>query len=140
MTTVVDSNVLVALWDRGRDVSAAARRALDTALERGQLVAPAPIFAELMAGKGRTEAFLDQFFRETAILVIWDLEEPIWRAAGRAFSEYAARRRQHGGSGSRRVLADFLIGAYAAENGFTLLTLDNGLYRAAFPGLKIQRA
>ena len=139
MTTVVDSNVLIALWDRDREVSAAARMALDTAFERGATGRAGPLFAELMAGKGRTEAFLDQFFRDTTILVIWHLEEPIWRAAGRAFSEYAARRRRRGDSGSRRVLADFLIGAYSAENGFTLLTLDYGLYQAAFPGMKIQR-
>jgi len=139
MTTVVNSNVLVALWDRNPEVSSATRAALDAALDRGQLVTPAPVFAELMADRGRTEAFLDAFFRDTTIRVAWELDESIWRAAGRAFSRYAARRRRRGGTGPRRVLADFLIGAYAAENRFTLLTLDYGLYRAGFPGLNIQR-
>jgi predicted nucleic acid-binding protein len=32
-------------------------------------------------------------------------------------------------------LADFLIGAHAAVNGYRLLTLDAGLYRASFPKL-----
>jgi predicted nucleic acid-binding protein len=139
MTTVVDSNVLVAIWDRSREVSSAARAALDAAFERGTLVAPAPVFAELMTGRGRTETFLDAFFQDTAISVIWDLEERIWRAAGRAFSQYAARRRRHGETGPRRVLADFLIGAYADENRFPLLTLDYGIYRTGFPELKIYR-
>ena len=35
----------------------------------------------------------------------------------------------------RRILADFLIGAHALRNGFPLLTLDDRIYRAAFPGL-----
>jgi predicted nucleic acid-binding protein len=109
-------------------------------MELGQLVAPAPVFAELMAGRGRTEAFLDEFFRDTAIRVDWEVGERIWRAAGRAYCRYADRRRRHGEPGPRRILADFLIGAYAAENGFTLLTLDYALYRGGFPGLKIQRA
>ena len=93
-----------------------------------------------MAGRGRNEEFLDAFFLDTAIRVDWELDERIWRAAGRAFSQYAARRRSHREPGPRRLLADFLIGAYAAENGFTLLTLDQELYRAAFPGVKIVRA
>jgi len=140
MTTVVDSNVLVALWDSNREVSSAARAALDGALQLGQLVAPAPVFAELLAGRRRTEAFLDGFFRDTTIRVDWEVGERIWRAAGRAFSRYADRRRRRGEPGPRRILADFLIGAYATENGFTLLTLDYAIYRTGFPELKIQRA
>ena len=33
--------------------------------------------------------------------------------------------------------ADFIIGAHAALRGYTLLTLDGQLYKAAFPALKI---
>jgi predicted nucleic acid-binding protein len=36
------------------------------------------------------------------------------------------------------LLADFLIGAHALENGYKLLTLDGGLYRRAFPGLQVE--
>ena len=65
------------------------------------------------------------------------MDEAIWRAAGRAFQSYVGRRRKQRDSGSRRILADFLIGAYALERGFRLLTLDDRLYGAAFPGLRI---
>jgi predicted nucleic acid-binding protein len=37
----------------------------------------------------------------------------------------------------RRILADFLIGAYAAVHRYRLLTLDQRLYRAAFPKREI---
>jgi len=47
------------------------------------------------------------------------------------------RRRRDGGSYPRRILADFVIGAYAQENGYHLLTLDQSVYRAAFPKLKL---
>jgi predicted nucleic acid-binding protein len=139
MTTVVDSNVIVALWDRDDNLNAAAQMALDAALNRGRLVVPASVFAELMALAGRAESFLDAFFQDTDVLVDWALDERVWRVAGRAFQSYAGRRRKPQGTGARRILGDFLIGAYAASNGFPLLTLDEGFYRAGFPELKILR-
>ena len=66
----------------------------------------------------------------------WDVDEAIWRAAGRAFQDYVARRRKQREPGPRRILADFLIGAYASERGYRLLTLDDRLYRSAFSGLR----
>jgi predicted nucleic acid-binding protein len=42
-------------------------------------------------------------------------------------------------TGPRRILADFLIGAHACERGYRLLTLDDRLYRAAFPDLALVR-
>jgi predicted nucleic acid-binding protein len=140
MTTVVDTNILAALWDRDDALNVAAQTALDAALARGGLVVPAPVYAELMAFAGRTEQFLDTFFRQTSIRVDWDLGETVWRVAGQAFQGYATRRSRQREGGPRRILADFLIGAYAARHNFSLLTLDEGLYRAAFPALKIVTA
>lgn len=139
MTTAVDTNVIIGLWDREPALSAAVRRALDAALERGPLVVAAPVFAELMAAPGRDASFLNEFFRNTGIQVDWRLSEGVWRAAGRAFQAYAARRRRTRQTGPRRILADFIIGAHAAVNGFCLVTLDSGIYTAAFPDLVIER-
>lgn len=138
MTTAVDTNVIVALWDRDPAASSAARSALDASLARGSIVVCGPVFAELMAAPGRTEDFLDSFFGATGIQVDWALDEDIWRSAGRAFQRYAARRRKQG-AGPRRILADFLIGAHALHGGYRLLTLDDHLYRAAFPALTLAR-
>jgi len=138
MTTAVDTNVVIALWDKDSTLSSAAERALDTAFNRGILVAAAPVFAELIAAPGRTEAFVGSFFEDTGIAVDWELTEQIWRSAGRAFQAYAERRRKQRDSGARRILADFIIGAHALANGFRLLTLDDGLYRAAFPTLTLE--
>ena len=80
---------------------------------------------------------LDSFCKETGIAVDWNLNEAMWHAAGRAFQHYAARRRRQRDSGPRRILADFLIGAHALRHGFRLLTLDDRLYRTAFPRLAI---
>jgi predicted nucleic acid-binding protein len=140
MTTVIDSNVIVALWDRDDALNSAAQTALDAALGRGNLVVPAPVYAELMALAGRTESFLDTFFQETNIQMDWSLEERVWRLAGQAFQNYAMRRRKQREPGPRRILADFLIGAYADRHNYSLLTLDEGIYRAAFPSLRIVTA
>jgi predicted nucleic acid-binding protein len=137
MTTAIDSNVLIALWNADDTLNTRARSALDNALTRGSLIVAAPVFAELLAAPARSEAFLDSFCRETGIAVDWNLNEATWRAAGRAFQQYGARRRQQRDSGPRRILADFLIGAHALHHGFRLLTLDDRLYRAAFPRLAI---
>jgi hypothetical protein len=138
MTTAVDTNVVIALWDKDPTLSLAAQNALDAAFSRGTLVAAAPVFAELIAVPGCSERFVGSFFEETGIAVDWELSEEIWRLAGRSFRAYAVRRRKQGDKGTRCILADFIIGAHAFKNGYRLLTLDERLYRVAFPSLAIE--
>lgn len=138
MTTALDTNVVVAFWGRDSALSLAAQSALESAFAHGNLTVAAPVFAELVAGPGRTENFVNGFFEDTGIAVDWHLSEAIWRLAGRAFRGYVDRRHKHRDSRSRRILADFVIGAHAAAHGYRLLTLDERLYRATFPNLKIE--
>ena len=137
MTTALDSNVLIAFWDADNTLNSLAQSALTASWNRGKLVVAAPVYAELLAFPSRTESFLDTFLKETGIAIEWEMDETVWRAAGRAFQIYAAQRRKGKGSGPRRILADFLIGAHALRNGYTLLTLDARLYKTAFPRLTI---
>ena len=139
MTTAIDTNVIVALWDKDDAVNSAAESALDAALRRGHLVIPASVFAELVACPGRSEAFLDAFLKDAGISVDWNLDEAIWRTAGLAFQNSAVHRRKQRDYGPGRILADFLIGAYALEKRCRLLTLDDSLYRVSFPGLTLAR-
>jgi predicted nucleic acid-binding protein len=138
MNTAIDTNVIIALWDEDPVLSQAAEAALEAAYHRGSLIVAAPVFAELIAAPGRTEAFVSLFLEENGIAVDWDLKEAVWRSAGRAFQAYAERRRKQRDHGTRRLLADFLIGAHAHIGGYRLLSLDERLYRAAFPTLKIE--
>ncbi len=137
MTTAIDSNIFIAFWDADDALNSLAKSALNSAWSRGSLVVAAPVYAELLVFPGRSEAFLDSFLKETSVSVDWEIDEAIWRTAGRAFQSYAARRKRHRESGPRRILADFLIGAHALRNGYRLLTLDSGLYKAAFPRLSV---
>jgi predicted nucleic acid-binding protein len=138
MTTAIDTNIIVALWQDDPAVSLAVESALEAAFRRGALVIAAPVFAELIATPGRTESFVSSFLNETGIAVDWNLDEAVWRAAGRAFQAYAERRRSEANFGPRRLLADFLIGAHAEIRGYRLLSLDERVYGVAFPKLKIE--
>jgi len=137
MITAIDTNVLVALWDRNDTLNSAAQAALDAAFARGKLVISGAVFAELLAFPRRTETFLDEFLKDTGIAVDWTTDESVWRVAGKAFQRYANRRRKKSVGGPRRILADFFIAAHALEKDCLLLTLDDGIYRAAFPKLQI---
>jgi hypothetical protein len=137
MTTAIDTNVIIALWDAEDSLHRTARAALDKAFNEGTLVISGAAYAELMAGPGRTEEFVDRFCEETGIAVEWEIGERAWRAAGTAFQGYAGRRRKQKGVGARRILADFVIGAHALVNGYKLLTLDARVYQASFPRLGI---
>ena len=138
MTTAIDTNVVVALWDKDPTLSLAAQTALEAAFNRGNLVVSAPVFAELIAAPGRTETFVTSFLEETGIAIDWDLGEAVWRSAGRAFQGSAERRRKQRDTGGRRILADFLIGAHAQTRSYRLLTLDERLYKVAFPSPTIE--
>jgi predicted nucleic acid-binding protein len=138
MTTAIDTNVIVALWDRDPALNSSAHIALERAFQKGKLVISAPVFAELLAAPGRTQDFIDGFLHDTSIAVDWSLDEPIWRSAGKAFQSYADRRRRQRDAGTRRILADFLIGAHAYVRGYRLLALDERVYRAAFPRLNLE--
>src|SRR2546423_4112005 len=137
MTTSIDTNVLMALWDADERLHQAARQALDGAQSGGSLVICGVVYAELLAAPGRRGEFLDRFCEETQIEVEWVLGEKICRTAGAAFQSYAARRKKQGGTGPRRIVADFLIGAHALVNGYRLLTLDGRVYQSSFPGLAV---
>ncbi len=137
MTTAIDTNVIIALWQTESSFNGLAESILDQTAAKGRLVIAAPVFAELMAEPGRDVNLLDRFLLETAIQVDWLLDEKVWRIAGAAFQSYTKRRRRASEVGPRRILADFLIGAHALRFGYRLLTFDNKLYRAAFPELMI---
>jgi len=138
MTTAIDTNILVALWDVEDALHRSARQLLEATSEAEALVISGLVYAELLAAPGRSEEFLDRFCEETQIRVEWELKERVWREAGVAYQKYGERRRKQGTNGPRPILADFLIGAHAMVSGYRLLTLDGRLYRAAFPKLRVE--
>ncbi|MBX3283500.1 MAG: PIN domain-containing protein [Acidobacteria bacterium] len=137
MACSVDTNILVALWKGEEDTAEKAHRALSAAASQGSIVLCGAVFAELLAYPKRSSSFIREFCDDTGILIDWTVSEKIWLAAGTAFQAYTVRRNKQGAGSPRRILADFLIGAHAAENGHSLLTMDDRIFAAAFPTLKV---
>ncbi len=134
MRTAVDSNVFSAIWSNepsGQQLT----QSLAAARSAGAVIMSAPVFAELHAYPRLTEAFIEDFLGNTGVSVEFSLPENVWRLAGQRHAQYAARRRQSGGSEPRGLLADFIIGAHALLKADCLLTLDSKVYRLSFPDL-----
>ena len=136
--TTLDANVLISLWDSNPSITESASRECEHFQQIGAIGICGPVFSELLGFPGRTDSEIRQLLSSASILVDWNLIEPDWQAAGQAYQGYVDRRRKSGGGLPRRMATDFLVGAYAYVRGYTLLTLDKGLYRAAFPNLKIE--
>ena len=139
MTTFsLDSNVLIALWDDTDALNIPASQSLTRAHALGQLKISAAVYSELMGHPTRSAEEIDSFLSMTGIEIDWEMEQAIWRTAGIAFQSYVRRRLDQTGTLPRRILTDFLIGAHAVVRGCTLLTMDGRLYRASFPGIRIE--
>jgi predicted nucleic acid-binding protein len=138
VTTAIDSNILIALWNEDDALNTEAAQALQAAAGRGALVIAAPVYVELRTLPDRDERAIDGFLRITGIDVDWRLEEKIWREAAKASHEYATRRRGERHSKlPRRIAGDFIIGAHAMVRDYSLLTLDRRTFRIAFPSLHL---
>jgi predicted nucleic acid-binding protein len=110
---------------------------LGEARTEGSLVISPFVFAELLAYPRATVTFVHRFLDATGVVIDYKLEERLWSEAGQRFARYSARRRQTTGEGSRRLLADFLIGAHALVQAERLLTLDPKRYSQDFPELRL---
>lgn len=88
------------------------------------------IYAEVSLSFSTLEA-LDEVV-QTLALEWREIPRPALFLAGKAFAQY--RRR---GGAKQQVLPDFLIGAHAAVEGWTLLTRDASRFKTYFPKLAL---
>jgi predicted nucleic acid-binding protein len=123
---LVDTNILIDLFQNDPAWAPKSIDALAQAASRTSLAINEIIYAELAAGF-HDRAALD---RELSSLPIgWAaLNKDALALAGRTFHRY----RRDGGA-KNNVLADFFIGAQARVEGFAILTRDMTRYRAYFP-------
>jgi predicted nucleic acid-binding protein len=130
--TSVDSNVIFAALTPHETHHERARQLLREANPQGLRLSPV-VYAELMASSER-EA-LKEFLERAGLEVLWEMPAAVWERAGVAFGDYARARR--GGRLPRRLIADFLIAAHAEHHGLSVLSFDDTVYRAVFPGLRV---
>jgi predicted nucleic acid-binding protein len=136
--TSIDTNVLLLLWAQDPAWNQRASAAIQAASKRGKLCICGPVFSELVGLPGRDAGQLQSLIEASGIDIEWDLNETVWQAAGLAYQGYVQRRRTSGGGLPRRMLTDLLIGAHASVREYRLLSMDQDIYRAAFPLLHIE--
>ena len=129
-STLVDSNVLIDLFDEESEWRGWSDAMIADLGTRGELIINPIVYAEVAAGFASVEdveeVLRPDFLRREA------LPWPAAFLAGRAFVRY----RKLGGERTS-ILPDFYIGAHAAVAGYTLLTRDPRRYRYYFPRLRV---
>lgn len=134
--TALDTNVIIDLEDGSEEVAEAAMNAIESAGQQGRIAVCGVVYAELCARPSRRATEVQAALTSAQIAIEAAIPIDVWTAAGIAYGEYARRRKASGGGTTRRILADFIIGAHACTVG-ALVTNDAAFYRRAFPDLKV---
>ncbi len=127
---LVDTNVLIDVLEDDPRWADWSIHQLQTQAQIHPLVINPIIYAELSLAFSTFEA-LDAVLDRLGF-ALREVPRPALFLAGKAFARY----RKAGGS-KTGVLPDFLIGAHAAVEGWTLLTRDALRYRAYFPSVEL---
>jgi predicted nucleic acid-binding protein len=128
--TLVDTNIIVDLTSKEAAWNEWSVERLTDAHVRGDVFINDVVFAEL-ASRYAEQAALEKHIEQFGLVVRRIPHGALFRA-GQAYAQY----RRAGGERTN-VLADFFIGAHAAELNVPLLTRDAKVYRTYFPTLEL---
>jgi predicted nucleic acid-binding protein len=127
---LVDTNVVVDVWQRNTEWSTWSRAQLRGQSQVHELVINPIIYAELSLNYESIET-LEERVADLKLMLL-ELPRAALFLAGHAFRKY----RRAGGAKSG-VLPDFFIGAHAAVLDCAILTRDAARYRAFFPTIRL---
>ena|ERR1700733_4278045 len=130
MITAIDTNVLLDVLVPNEKFCDASIQALESAASEGSLIICDLVYAELcihFSSQGECDRFLqgNEIRVEALTSEAHFLASRVWRTY-----------RKQGGQRAR-ILADFLIGAYAHVQASRLLSRDRGFYGKLFPKLSL---
>lgn len=130
MITAIDTNILLDIFLPDPQFGPASKEALAKQFEKGSLIICDIVYAEIACFFESKEK-LDLILKKMGIRFVPMAERSAY-AAGESWQKYSKRSSKKG-----RVLADFLIGAFALYQAEGLLTRDRGFYRDYFSHLKV---
>lgn len=130
MRYLVDSNVLLDIFEEDTRWYEWSSSTLSTLADEHTLVINSVVYAEVSIGFESIED-LDSLL-PSDFFVRADLPWEACFLAGKCFMKY---KKRGGGKGS--PLPDFFIGAHAAVAGMGLVTRDKGRYQSYFPSLNV---
>ena len=132
----LDTNIMLTLWNQEPEAQTISK-ILNKFQTTYQYTVSPVVFAELRAHPNLTRTKLVSRLQVMQVGFEYNYTEAMFDLAGDRYATYAERRRQDGQQTPKRMLADFLVGAYSACRSKHLFTLDLNRYQTYFPELTI---
>ena len=133
MSWVVDTCVLLDIFEGDPEFAESSADALDAHASEGLAIAPVS-YVDLAPAFHRNRAAQDEFLAGLGIATDFDGARESILAAHKAWGDHVAQKRA--GTVRRRPIADVLIGAFALTKG-GLITRNAPDFRSLFPSLRI---
>jgi len=132
MTTLIDTNVIIALLDEEDRHNEWATNAFNNAKDQGPVLISDVVYAEASIAFDSVEGF-EEVIQQLGLEKIRSQYSALF-SAGKAFRQY---RETHRGKPKNNVLPDYFIGADADSLGVPLMTANSADFRTYFGAVEL---
>ncbi len=128
MVSVIDTNILLDIFLPDPVYGESSLILLEKMYQQGSLVICDIVYSEL-APQFCEKNLLDESLEKIGISIISSNTDTLYQA-GQLWLQYRKQQKDR-----ERIIPDFIIGAFAMNQGDRLITRDRGFYREYFPWL-----